>query len=77
MPHWTPKTTKPILTARIPSVPFGDPAARHIVSYDEYVKTGGYAALRKALTMTPEQVVEEVKKSQLRGRGGAGFPCGM
>jgi len=74
---WTAKTTRPILTARIPSPPFGDPAKRHIVSYDEYVKTGGYQALRKALTMTPEEVTEEVKKSQLRGRGGAGFPCGL
>ncbi|HMN42160.1 MAG TPA: NADH-quinone oxidoreductase subunit NuoF [Phycisphaerales bacterium] len=76
MPY-SPKFAKPILTARIPTAPFGDPKDRHIVSYDEYVKTGGYAGLRKALTMTPEAVVEEVKKSQLRGRGGAGFPCGL
>ncbi len=76
MPY-TPKFSKPILTARIPTAPFGDPKNRHIVSYDEYVKTGGYVGLRKALTMTPEAVVEEVKKSQLRGRGGAGFPCGL
>ncbi len=74
---WTPKTTRPVLTARIPSGPFGDPKKRHIVSYDEYVKTGGYEALRKALTMTPEQVTDEVKRSQLRGRGGAGFPTGL
>jgi NADH-quinone oxidoreductase subunit F len=78
---WIPKTTRPVLTARIPCAPFGDPGKRHIVSYDEYVKTGpgggGYEALRKALTMTPEQVTEEVKKSQLRGRGGAGFPTGL
>src|SRR6185369_10934484 len=65
------------LTARIPSYPFGDPKNRHIVSYDEYVKSGGYQALRKAITMTPEAVTEEVKASQLRGRGGAGFPCGL
>jgi NADH-quinone oxidoreductase subunit F len=44
----------------------------------DYVKRGGYEALRKALTtMTPEQVVEEVKRSALRGRGGAGFPTGL
>ncbi|MBY0262772.1 MAG: hypothetical protein K2Q20_10535, partial [Phycisphaerales bacterium] len=66
MPY-TPKFSKPVLTARIPTLPFGDPKQRHIVSYDEYVNTGGYQALRKALTMTPEAVVDEVKKSQLRG----------
>src|SRR6201981_3181793 len=43
--------------------------------YREY---GGYASVEKALkTMTPAEVVEEVKKSGLRGRGGAGFPTGM
>src|SRR5690554_4138949 len=41
----------------------------------EYIAVGGYEALGKALTeMTPEEVIEEVKKSGLRGRGGAGFP---
>ena len=44
----------------------------------EYVKRGGYEALRKVLAgMTPEQVVDEIKKSALRGRGGAGFPTGL
>lgn len=42
-----------------------------------YEKAGGYAALRKALQMKPAEVIDEVKKSGLRGRGGAGFPCGM
>ena len=47
-------------------------------TYDGYVRTGGYAALRSALSgMTPEQVHEEVKASELQGRGGAGFPCGI
>jgi NADH:ubiquinone oxidoreductase subunit F (NADH-binding)/(2Fe-2S) ferredoxin/Pyruvate/2-oxoacid:ferredoxin oxidoreductase delta subunit len=47
-------------------------------SIDDYLALGGYAALAKALfEMTPEQVVEEVKQSQLRGRGGAGFPTGI
>lgn len=45
--------------------------------YDTYRKQGGYAAAEKALKMTPEAIVEEVKKSGLRGRGGAGFPTGM
>jgi NADH-quinone oxidoreductase subunit F len=43
----------------------------------DYLRTGGYEAIRKALAMEPEQIVEEVKKSALRGRGGAGFPTGM
>ncbi len=42
-----------------------------------YVADGGYEQLRKALAMKPEDILEEVKKSGLRGRGGAGFPCGM
>ena len=66
-----------ILTQRIPTFPWGQEKDRHVVTYDEYVKTGGYEGLRKALTMAPDAVTEEVKKSQLRGRGGAGFPCGL
>ena len=47
-------------------------------SIDEYLGVGGYEALEKVLTsMTPTQVVDEVKKSNLRGRGGAGFPTGL
>lgn len=44
---------------------------------EEYVRTGGYRPLRKALEMGPGDIVEEVKRSGLRGRGGAGFPAGM
>jgi len=46
-------------------------------SYEEYIENGGYAGLTKALTMSAEEVVDEVKKSGLRGRGGGGFPTGM
>jgi len=42
-----------------------------------YIARGGYVGLAKALTMSPMEVVEELKKSGLRGRGGAGFPTGM
>ncbi len=42
-----------------------------------YKKVGGYAALKKALGMKPEDIVNLVKDSKLRGRGGAGFPAGM
>ena len=46
-------------------------------SIDEYIAAGGYQALAKALgSMTPQDVIEEVTKSGLRGRGGAGFPAG-
>ncbi len=44
---------------------------------DEYIAAGGYAALGKALDGSPGEVVETVKKSGLRGRGGAGFPTGV
>lgn len=45
--------------------------------FDAYRKNGGYSALEKAFRMLPTDIVEEVKKSGLRGRGGAGFPTGM
>jgi NADH-quinone oxidoreductase subunit F len=49
-----------------------------ISSLETYRAHGGYVSVEKALkTMSPEEVVEEVKKSGLRGRGGAGFPTGM
>ena len=63
-----------ILTAGI------DPATADATWHlDDYVGRGGYAALKKVLAekMTPEAVINEVKKSSLRGRGGAGFPSGL
>ncbi len=48
-------------------------------SFENYLKTGGYEAWKKILkeNTSPEDVIEEVKKSNLRGRGGAGFPTGL
>jgi NADH-quinone oxidoreductase subunit F len=43
---------------------------------EDYIAIGGYTALPKSLKMTPESIINEVKKSGLRGRGGAGFPTG-
>ncbi len=44
---------------------------------DVYIKNGGYSSLKKALKMTPDEIIEEVKKSGLRGRGGACFATGL
>ena len=59
---------------RVLSKHFGDPSHRRI---DTYVERGGYKALKKAFEMGPAQVIDEVKGSGLRGRGGAGFPTGV
>jgi len=59
---------------RVLSAYFGEPEARTL---DGWRKRGGYGALQQALGMSPEQVVEVVKNSGLRGRGGAGFPTGL
>jgi len=71
------KLAEPILTKRIPSFPHGDPKDRHIVGYDEFVKTQGYEGLAKSLDMEPASIVALVKDAVLRGRGGAGFPAGL
>jgi NADH-quinone oxidoreductase subunit F len=47
------------------------------IDIDTYLKAGGYEDLRKALKMSRTDIVNEVKTSGLRGRGGAGFPCGV
>ena len=65
------------LPAEVPVISkrFGIRESRKI---DVYLKHEGYQALEKALKqMTPDQIIDEVKKSNLRGRGGAGFPAGM
>jgi NADH-quinone oxidoreductase subunit F len=50
----------------------------NVFKIDEYIKQGGYKAVKKALQeMKPEGILEEVKKANLRGRGGAGFPAGV
>ncbi len=59
---------------KLVSARFGDESARTLAGYE---KDGGYATLRKALAMRPEDIVNEVKASNLRGRGGAGFSTGM
>ncbi len=55
---------------------FGSNGAIDPGSIDDYIGIGGYAALGKALKMSPESIIEEVKNAGLRGRGGAGFPTG-
>ena len=60
---------EPVLTKNV-----GNPDA---LTLKGYKKTGGYDALAKALKMEPDSIIEEVKKSGLRGRGGAGFSAGL
>lgn len=67
----------PVLVKRIPTPPYGEIADRHIVGIEEYVRTGGYKALEKALDSKPEDIISTVKDAVLRGRGGAGFPAGL
>src|SRR5207237_5990572 len=60
--------------ARILTVDWDKPDSYALATYKA---SGGYQALPKALKMQPQQIVDEVVKSNLRGRGGAGFPTGM
>lgn len=80
-----PDTGKPIMVQE--EIPFFKVQTRTIMSGNEkvdpiriynYIETGGYSSLARVLSeMSPKDVVEEVKKSGLRGRGGAGFPTGV
>jgi NADH-quinone oxidoreductase subunit F len=65
--------SEPVLLKRIDP----DPSKRKTHWYDDYVATGGYAALRKAIDLTPEQITKIMIDSGLRGRGGAGFSAGQ
>uniref|UniRef100_A0A7C4EVV9 NADH-quinone oxidoreductase subunit NuoF n=1 Tax=Desulfomonile tiedjei TaxID=2358 RepID=A0A7C4EVV9_9BACT len=57
---------------------FGSNGSIDPKNIDDYIAIGGYSALAKSLSgMTPEQVLQEVKKANLRGRGGGGFPAGV
>ncbi|MBL7102085.1 MAG: NADH-quinone oxidoreductase subunit NuoF [Desulfobacteraceae bacterium] len=57
---------------------FGNNGMIDPTSIEDYIAVGGYGALEKALfDMTPEEIIDEVKKSGLRGRGGGGFPTGI
>jgi NADH-quinone oxidoreductase subunit F len=62
-------TLTPVLTAH-----WGEPDSFTLAGYE---RTGGYQGLRKALAMTPDDVISTVKNAVLRGRGGAGFPTGV
>ncbi|MCC6679427.1 MAG: NADH-quinone oxidoreductase subunit NuoF [Phycisphaeraceae bacterium] len=68
---------EPVLCKRIPTPPWGEISDRKLVTYQQYVETGGYKSLDKALQMQPKEVVDIVKAAELRGRGGAGFPAGV
>ena len=68
-PHPIHERETPVLSKH-----FGDAEARGL---DGWKKRGGYKALEKALGMAPEDIINVVKESGLRGRGGAGFPTGM
>jgi len=68
-PHPSHAKEQPVLSKH-----FGDAGAR---TFEGWVKRGGYEGLKKALGLTRDQVIDEIKASGLRGRGGAGFPTGM
>ena len=58
---------------KIVSQRFGQGAA----NIDRYIELGGYQAVKKCIAQGPDWIIDEMKASGLRGRGGAGFPTGM
>lgn len=79
--EWRGKTTTPVKPRAVPDY---EPVLTKYAftpggaTLDHYLQhQAGYQGLKKALSMPPEQVIDEVKKSGLRGRGGAGFPTGL
>lgn len=79
-----PKTNKPI--ARYQDIPFYNRQTRMILgscghinpeNIDDYIERGGYSGLKRALEMPPEKIIQIIKDSGLRGRGGAGFSTGL
>ena len=64
---------EPVLTRRIPL----EAEKRKLIQYSDYVATGGYEQLKKALDMTSGDIIKTVTDSGLRGRGGAGFSAGQ
>lgn len=71
------KTGKPRIEIRSKEAIVLDNAVHGtVLDLDEYITKGGFSALKKALLMKPEDVISEVERSSLRGRGGAGFPTG-
>ncbi|MFX0084752.1 MAG: NADH-ubiquinone oxidoreductase-F iron-sulfur binding region domain-containing protein [Candidatus Hodarchaeota archaeon] len=79
-----PKTNRRI--AKYQNIPFYSKQTRMILgscghinpeNIDSYIEKGGYSGLKRALEMSPEEIIQIVKNSGLRGRGGAGFPTGL
>ncbi|MGI6609696.1 MAG: NADH-ubiquinone oxidoreductase-F iron-sulfur binding region domain-containing protein [Limnochordia bacterium] len=77
---------KQVSVPRMEELPFLSKQCRRVLSncgkidpesMEEYVAEGGYEALRKAIENSPQWVIDQMKASQLRGRGGAGFPTGL
>ena len=77
----------PIMAAHHSEIPFYKHQTRYLLannthidptSIEDYLRCNGYSALKRALfSMTPQEVIQEIKRSGLRGRGGGGFPTGV
>src|SRR5262249_50398851 len=67
----------PVSLAEMPKIVLKNMCVEGVNRIDETIKRGAYSRLSRGLAMAPAAITEEVKKSNLRGRGGAGFPTGM